>query len=101
MVQTTEMAAPVTPERRILSICSAPGWGALFEEPDESSPEAGVVTLAAWALVEDGEGKTYMVGLVQRPREGATTAGTFGFADEIEGFAGYSNQGLKTKRADP
>jgi hypothetical protein len=51
-------------------------------------------------LLEDDAGKTYMVGLVQRPQDETTAAGTFGFADEIEGFAGYSNQGLKTKRAD-
>jgi hypothetical protein len=94
------MAGANTPERRIISICSAPGWGALFEETDELSSEARVVTLAAWALVEDDAGKAYVLGLVQKPRDEATAAGTFGFADEIEGFAGYSNQGLKTKRAD-
>jgi hypothetical protein len=94
------MAGANTAERRIISICSAPGWGALLEETDEVGSETSVVTLAAWALLEDDEGKTYMVGLVQRPRDESTAAGTFGFADEIEGFAGYSNQGLKTKRAD-
>jgi len=94
------MAGANAPERRILSICSAPGWGALLEESDGFGSEASVVTLAAWALLEDDAGKTYMVGLVQRPQDETTAAGTFGFADEIEGFAGYSNQGLKTKRAD-
>lgn len=94
------MAGANTPERRIVSICSAPGWGALFEETDDFGSEARVVTIAAWALLEDDAGTTSVVGLVQRPRDESTAAGTFGFADEIEGFAGYSNQGLKTKRAD-
>jgi hypothetical protein len=85
---------------RIISIASAPGWGALFEEADDPFGEPRLVTLAAWALVEDGHGQTRLIGLVQKPSSDDAPAGTFGFADEVEGFAGYSNQGLKTKPAD-
>jgi hypothetical protein len=88
------------PERRIVSIASAPGWGALFEDDDELVGETQLVTLAAWALVEDGDGQTQLVGLVQKPKRDDSPAGAFGFADETNGFAGYSNQGLKTKPAD-
>ena len=94
---------PVAGERRIVSIASAPGWGALYErEPDdEDFPflEPRLVTLAAWALVEES-GTTRLVGLVQHPASDDVAAGTFSFADEPEGFAGYSNQGLKTKPAE-
>jgi len=89
-------------ERRILSITSAPGWGALFEQRDDDDlyAEPRLVTLAAWALVEEGGSPTRLVGLVQAPANEDVPAGTFVFADEHEGFAGYSNQGLKTRRAD-
>jgi hypothetical protein len=91
------------PGRRILSIASAPGWGALFaqeEDDDYTFAEDRLVTLAAWALVEEGDGRTRLVGLVQQPATDEFPAGTFGFVDEVGGFAGYSNQGLKTKPAD-
>jgi len=94
------VASATRPERRVVSIASAPGWGALFEQTDDPTSEARLVTLAAWALVEDGDGQTQLVGLVQKPKRDDSPAGTFGFADEIDGFAGYSNQGLKTKPAD-
>jgi hypothetical protein len=85
--------------RRIISIASAPGWGALFTDADDPIGEQRLVTLAAWALVEDAQGQRGLVGLVQRSRD-ADSKDAFGFSDEIDGFAGYSNQGLKTKRAD-
>lgn len=94
------MASGTRAERRIISIASAPGWGALFEQADDPIGEAQLVTLAAWALVEDGGGQTQLVGLVQKPQRDDSPAGTFGFADETDGFVGYSNQGLKTKPAD-
>lgn len=94
------MASGTRAERRIISIASAPGWGALFEQTDDPISEAELVTLAAWALVEDGGGQTQLVGLVQKPQRDDSPAGTFGFADETDGFVGYSNQGLKTKPAD-
>ena len=85
--------------RRIVSITSAPGWAALLEQADDPLEEPRLVTLAAWALVDEGGGQTRMVGLVQKPQDEGSP-GTFGLADEQEGFAGYSNQGLKTKAAD-
>jgi hypothetical protein len=88
------------PQRRIVSIASAPGWSASFEDDDDPLGEPRLVTLIAWALVEEGGGETRVVGLVQKPTRGETPPGTFGFADESDGFTGYSNQGLKTKRAD-
>jgi hypothetical protein len=100
IVGVATMAARTPRERRIISICSAPGWGALFEEPDDRVSEPRLVTLVAWALIEDVDGLTRMVGLVQRPKRDDAPAGMFGFADETQGFAGYSNQGLKTKPAE-
>ena len=94
------MASGTRAERRIISIASAPGWGALFEQADDPIGEAQLVTLAAWALVEDGDGQTQLVGLVQKPQRDNSPPGTFSFADETDGFVGYSNQGLKTKPAD-
>jgi len=87
-------------ERRIVTIASAPGWGALFEEADNPLEESRLVTLAAWAVVEEADGQTRLVGLVQKPYGDDSPPGIFGFADETEGFVGYSNQGLKTKPAD-
>jgi hypothetical protein len=94
------VASGTRAERRIISIASAPGWGALFEQTDDPIGEAELVTLAAWALVEAADGQTQLVGLVQKPQRDDSPAGTFGFADETDGFVGYSNQGLKTKPAD-
>ncbi len=91
------MASSSKKERRIVSIASAPGWGALFEQADDPLGESRLVTLAAWALVEETDGQTSLVGLVQKPYRDDAPPGTFDFADETEGFAGYSNQGLKTK----
>lgn len=86
-------------ERRIVSITAAPGWAALIEQADDPLEEPRVVTLAAWALVDEG-GQTRVVGLVQKPVREGTPPGIFGFADEQDGFAGYSNQGLRTKPAE-
>jgi hypothetical protein len=87
--------------RRIVTVTSAPGWSALFERgaDHDSLGELRLVTLAAWALVDEGNSGPRLVGLVQRPVEGDEPAGSFAFADEHDGFAGYSNQGLKTKWA--
>jgi hypothetical protein len=70
----------------MISISGAPGWKARIL--DEGSGEGfRVVTLAAWALVEDSDGATAIVGVVQR---GATTSSpsVLVLADEIEGFEG-------------
>lgn len=87
-------------KRQTISIAAAPGWGALFEVPDEPYEDPRLVTLAAWALVEEPDGETRLVGLVQKPADESETPGGFGYADEIDGFVGYSNQGLKTRPAD-
>jgi len=94
------LASSSKKERRIVSIASAPGWGALFEQPDDPLGEPRLVTLAAWALVEKADGQTRLVGLVQKPSGDDSSPGAFGLADETEGFAGYSNRGLKTRPAD-
>jgi len=81
--------------RRILTITAAPGWSARFRTPDDYDEER-VVTLAVWALVETDGGDPEIVGLVQR----STGVGALGFADEVDGFDGYSFQGLGTKPVD-
>lgn len=82
--------------RPIVSIASSPGWKARFlrdAEPDGVQ----VVTLIAWALVEDSEGKTEVVGLIQRSPTGEAPHGWLGLADEVEGFQGYTFTGLATR----
>jgi hypothetical protein len=88
------------PQRRTLSIAAAPGWSAFFQQEDDYYDDPRYVTLAAWALVEEPDGETRLVGLVQKPADEDEPPGTFGYADEIDGFAGYANQGLKTRPAD-
>jgi hypothetical protein len=94
------MVDSAKPQRRIISIAAAPGWGALIEQPDDPYGEPRLVTLAAWALAEDADGETQLVGLVQRPMGEGEPPGSFWLADEVDGFTGYSNQGLKTRPAD-
>jgi hypothetical protein len=76
--------------RTIISVAAAPGWAARFvdEEGDK------VVTLLAWALIEDGASRS-LVGFVQRP---TTTEGPgwVVLADEVEGFDGYTPGPLPT-----
>jgi hypothetical protein len=84
--------------RRISSIASAPGWKARFQvEGDEEEPRT--VTLVSWALVEDSAGETEIVGIIQRPPTLDDPQGSFGFADEVEGFNGYAFTGLATQPA--
>jgi hypothetical protein len=80
----------------MLSLASAPGWCARFaaEEPSE---EARTVTLVAWALVEEADATTSIVGVVQRQGTEESPAGQLGLADEIAGFQGYTFTGLATK----
>jgi hypothetical protein len=83
--------------RQIMSITAAPGWSAKAPDPDEFGEEQ-LFTLVAWALVEGDDGKREVVGLVQRGSSDDVAPGSFAFADEaIEGFSGYSFQGLKTR----
>ena len=81
--------------RKILSITAAPCWSA--KAPDPDSGEEQFITLAVWALVEQ-DGVREIVGLVQRGAHDDVAPGSFAFADEaINGFSGYSFQGLKTR----
>jgi len=77
------------------SIASAPGWKARFLAEDEIEGSR-TVTLVAWALVEDSDGRTEVVGVVQRAPTAEGPHGSLGFADEIEGFRGYAFTGLAT-----
>jgi hypothetical protein len=80
----------------MVSIASAPGWKARFLAEDE--PEGfRVVTLVSWALVEDSDGKTAMVGVIQRAPTPEAPHGSLGFTDEVEGFQGYTFTGLATR----
>jgi hypothetical protein len=78
------------------SISSAPGWKARFLAEDEMDGTR-VVTLVAWALVEASDGMTEIVGIVQRSPTAEAPDAWFGFADEIEGFQGYTFTGLVTQ----
>ena len=53
-----------------------------------------VVTLLAWALVQDGPTQS-LVGLVQRPT--AEEPGSIVLADEVDGFDGYTAGALNTR----
>lgn len=84
----------------MISIASAPGWKARFLA-DDIAEGPRVVTLVSWALVEDdGGGGTEIVGVVQRTPTPETPTGTLGFADEVEGFDGYTFTGLATRPSD-
>ncbi len=80
--------------RRIVSIASAPGWKARFL--DHELGESRVVTLVSWALVEGTGDATEIVGVVQRAGTPEKPNGWLGFADEVEGFQGYTFTGLGT-----
>ena len=77
--------------RTIVSIAAAPGWAARFVDDGGDK----VVSLLAWALVEDGTSRN-LVGLVQRPTviEGP---GWVILADEVDGFDGYTPGPLPTR----
>jgi hypothetical protein len=77
--------------RTIVSIAAAPGWAARYV--DESGEK--VVTLLAWALVEDGLTRS-LVGFVQKPATVADTVAVV-LADEVDGFDGYTAGALNTR----
>jgi hypothetical protein len=81
--------------RRMVSIASAPGWKARFLADDEPG-ESRVVTLVSWALVEGTGDTTEIVGVVQRAATAEKPNGWLGFADEVEGFQGYTFTGPAT-----
>jgi hypothetical protein len=80
--------------REIVSIAAAPGWAARY-----SGDEEKVVTLLAWALVDDA-GERSLVGFVQRPPTDEEPAGAVVLADEIDGFAGYTGGALRTRASE-
>ena len=49
-----------------------------------------MVTLVAWAVVADPADNTEVVGIVQRAATEEKPNGWLGFADEVEGFQGYT-----------
>jgi hypothetical protein len=79
--------------RTIVSVAAAPRWAARFVD-DEGDK---VVTLLAWALVEDSTSQN-LVGFGQRP---TTTLGPgwVVLADEVDGFDGYTPGALPTRTA--
>lgn len=82
--------------RRMISIASAPGWKARFLAEDiVEGPR--VVTLVSWALVEGADGGAEIVGVVQRAATAGKPNGWLGFADEVDGFEGYTFTGLVTR----
>jgi len=85
--------------RRITSIASAPGWKAKVADASEAGGFR-VVTLVSWALVEAADGSTEIVGTVQRAGTPEHPHGYLGFADDVEGFQGYTFTGLSTRTAD-
>jgi hypothetical protein len=81
--------------RTIVSIAAAPGWAARYFDEDG----AKVVTLLAWALVEDGASRG-LVGFVQRPATEDQPGGSVVLADEVDGFDGYTAGALRTRPTD-
>jgi hypothetical protein len=81
------------------SLASAPGWKARFLADDEIEG-VRVVTLVSWALVEDAEGATEIVGVVQRAPTADAPHGRLQLADEVDGFDGYTFTGLATRPPD-
>jgi hypothetical protein len=80
----------------MLGIAAAPGWKARFV--DDTDPEGfRVVTLAVWALVENEDGTTEVVGVVQRSGTPEAPHGSLDFADEVDGLDGYAFTGLATR----
>lgn len=59
-----------------------------------------MVTLVSWALVEGSDGANGIVGVVQRATTAEAPHGSLGFADEVEGFQGYTFTGLATRAPD-
>jgi hypothetical protein len=82
--------------RRMLSVASAPGWCARFEA-DEAHGEERTVMLVAWAVVEEADATTSIVGVVQRQSTPGSPPGLLGLVDEVDGFQGYTFTGLATK----
>ena len=69
--------------RQVLSIAAAPGWAARYV--DENGEK--VVTLLAWALVQEGLTQS-LVGYV-RSRQRSPTRWLLSSPDEVDGFGGW------------
>ena len=80
--------------RTIVSISAAPGWAARYYDEDGEK----VVTLLAWALVEDGSTRG-LVGFVQKPATMPGETSAVVLADEVDGFDGYTAGALRTRPA--
>ncbi len=83
--------------RRMVSLASAPGWCARFEA-EESFGDERTVTLVSWALVEEADATTSIVGVVQRQATEGSTVAPLELADDVAGFQGYTFKGLATKQ---
>lgn len=81
--------------RTIVSISAAPGWAARYYDEDGDEK---VVTLLAWALVEDGSTRG-LVGFVQKPATMPGEMSVVVLADEVDGFDGYTVGALRTRPA--
>jgi hypothetical protein len=78
--------------RTIVSIAAAPGWAARYYDEDGEK----VVTLLAWALVEDDSTRS-LVGFVQKPATMPGETSAVVLADEVDGFDGYTAGALRTR----
>jgi hypothetical protein len=79
--------------RTIVSISAAPGWAARYVDDDGEK----VVTLLAWALVEDDATRS-LVGFVQKPGAPGEKPSVV-LTDEVDGFEGYTVGALRTRPA--
>lgn len=83
----------------MVGIAAAPGWKARYADETELDGFR-VVTLAVWALVENPDGTTEVVGIVQRSATPEAPHGALVLADEVDGLDGYAFTGLATRAAD-
>jgi hypothetical protein len=81
----------------MLSLASAPGWCARFEA-EEPFEEERTVMLVSWALVEEADTTTAIVGVVKRQATEESPVAPLELADEVAGFQGYTFTGLATKQ---
>ncbi len=81
----------------MLSLASAPGWCARFEA-EEPFEQERTVMLVSWALVEEADATTSVVGVVQRQATEESPVAPLELADEVAGFQGYTFTGLATKQ---
>lgn len=85
--------------RRMVSIASATGWKARFPSRDEAE-ELRLVALVSWALTEGPDDTTEIVGVVQRAPTADAPHGRLGFADEVDGFQGYTFTGAAPRPSE-